>query len=171
MPSFSAACCRAAPMPTRLAVEPPDVKVPTYEAGKPSSSSSQRTAMESRWLPGWIHQRCGLATAWARCAAVAMVEGAVVTQPVKPGWPVRRPRGMTTSRSVSRTASAPTPTSGSGSSRAGQPGRAWHGSIRPLEAVERLQRRQQRGDGLGQRVGAGHVRLAGRTVGSEGSGV
>ena len=95
------------------------MKVPTNEAGKPSSSMSQRTAIESMWLPGCSHQRCGLATAWARCAAVAIVVGAVVTQPVKPGWPMRRPRGMTTSRRVSRTASAPTPCSGSGSSSRG----------------------------------------------------
>ena len=78
-------------MPTRLAVEPPEVKVPTNEAGKPSSSMSQRTAIESMWLPGCSHQRCGLATAWARWAAVAIVEGAVVTQPVKPGWPDAQP--------------------------------------------------------------------------------
>ena len=66
-------------------MEPPEVKVPTYDDGKPSSSMSQRTAIESMWLPGCSHQRWALATAWARCAAVAIVEGAVVTQPVKPG--------------------------------------------------------------------------------------
>ena len=52
---------------------------------------SQRTAIESMWLPGCSHQRCGLATAWARCAAVAIVVGAVVTQPVKPGMTDAQP--------------------------------------------------------------------------------
>ena len=62
-PSRSPACWRAAPMPTRFAVEPPEVNVPTEDAGKPSSSMSQRIARSSTKLPAVAHQRWATATA------------------------------------------------------------------------------------------------------------
>ena len=51
-PSRSPAACRAAPSPTRLAVEPPDVNVPTKLAGNPSRSMSQRIARSSTRFAG-----------------------------------------------------------------------------------------------------------------------
>ena len=118
-PSRSPACCRAAPMPARLAVEPPAVRLAVNWSGNPSSSTSQRQATLSTRLPAWTHQRCEAATVAARLAAVATVVGIVVTQPENPGWPIRRPLGMTTSASRARTSSRPRPSTGRGSSRPG----------------------------------------------------
>ena len=100
-------------------MDPPAVKIPPNDAGKPSSSTSQRIAIVSRRFPGVTHQRCGEATVWARSAAVAMVDGPVVTHPLNPGWPTRRPLGMRTSRISASTASRPAPSRGRGRSRRG----------------------------------------------------
>ena len=87
--------------------------------GKPNSSTSHRAATVSTRLPACVHHRCGEATVAARFAAVATVVGIVVTQPEKPGCPMRKPFGMTVSASRASTSSRPRPSTGSGPSRAG----------------------------------------------------
>ena len=118
-PSRSPAACRAAPSPTRLAVEPPDVNVPTKLFGNPSRSMSQRIARSSTKFAGVAQYRCGEAIAWTRSATAPIVVGAVVTQPENPGCPIRSPAATISSRSRARVRSAPMPVAGRGWSSAG----------------------------------------------------
>ena len=128
-PSRSPAACRAAPRPIRLAVEPPAVKVPTKPVGKPRRSMSQRIARSSTKFAGVAHRRCGEATAWTRSATVPIVVGAVVTRPLKPVCPIRRPAATISPRRSARVRLGPIPALGSGwSSAASQADRRVAGS-------------------------------------------
>ena len=157
-PRRSPACCRAAPSPIRLAVDPPAVKVPAKPAGNPSNSISQRIARSSAKLPAALaHQRCATATAWARSAAAATSVGIVVTQPLKPGWPIRSPLSTTSWASSFSATSRPTPSTGSA-----RPAQAATGSAsaqdRAPEPHEAFQRQEDGADGAAQVVRGGTVR-------------
>ncbi len=123
-PSRSPAACRAAPSPTRFAVEPPDVNVPTKLFGNPSRSMSQRIARSSTKFAGVAHQRCGEATAWTRSATAPIVVGAVVTQPLNPGCPIRSPAATISSRRRASVRSGPMPVGGEGLVEGREPGGA-----------------------------------------------
>ncbi len=98
-----------------------------------------------------------------------------MTQPEKPGAPILSPFATTKERSVSRTASRPTPVSGSGSSRAARQTRAPRRRIGALEARERLERGQKPRERVGESVRRRNVRAhqgtsSGRYYGGESDG-
>ena len=79
-PRRSPACCRAAPMPTRLAVEPPAVKVSTTRPGAEQlDQPAARRWSSPAGCPACSHQRWGRRPPGPGAAA-AIVVGAVVTQ-------------------------------------------------------------------------------------------
>ena len=156
-PSRSPACCRAAPMPTRLAVEPPDGEGADEGAGKPSSSTSQRTATASTRLPGVrppaLRRGDRLGAGRRRCRW-----SSASSSPSRrsPGGRRAGRAATISSRSRARTAR--------GRCRAGerlveraQPGRAAGGRVGALEPQELLEAGEDGGEGLGQVVGEGRV--------------
>ena len=157
-PRRSPACCRAAPMPARLAVDPPAVKLPANVGGKPRSSTSQRPATVSTRLPACAHHRCGEATLRRELGGRGHAGG-------HRGDPARESRMADTQakgddpvRQSCEGLVPAEPDHGQWLVQARRPGGPARRRIASLEAQERLQGRQECLDGpaqVGGRCGIG----------------